>query len=273
MPLIRGHHSFDDQFTQIPNAWLRDTRLSLKSIGLLAQIMSHTPGWNMSIRALARANGNGQDTIKTAILDLEKHGYLVRSEKQTQNADGTFSDYEFVTHDPFQNPVTVKPRHGEMGHIEEQEPKEEQETKNNERTNAHLEIQKRFDEFWHAYPRKDGKEPASRSFIKALKKTTAENLLIQLELYKNHNIQNSIIFAHASTWLNNERWLDENASQPSADSEALRRSQERRERDKRASNEYLAQLKMQESQRGLASRCEHDKIVAMCVICSKKLNE
>ena len=125
MPLIRGHHSFDDHFAQIPNAWLRDTRLSLKAIGLLAQIMSHTPGWNMSIRALARANGAGQDTIKTAIMELEKHGYLQRSEKQKQNADGTFADYDFVTCDPFQNPVTVKPRHGEMGHIEEQEPIEE----------------------------------------------------------------------------------------------------------------------------------------------------
>jgi len=130
-----------------------------------------------------------------------------------------------------------------------------------------------FQSFWNAYPRKDGKETARRSFIKALKKTTSQNLLIQLELYKKHNIQNSIIFAHASTWLNNERWLDENASQPTADSEALRKSQERREREKRASDEYLAQLKMQEAHRGLASRCEHDKIVAMCVICSKKLNE
>ena len=35
MPLIRGYHSFDDHFTQIPNSWLRDTRLSLKAIGLL----------------------------------------------------------------------------------------------------------------------------------------------------------------------------------------------------------------------------------------------
>ena len=97
MPLIRGHHSFDDHFAQIPNAWLRDSRLSLKAIGLLAQIMSHTPGWNMSIRALARANGTGQDTIKTAIMELEKHGYLTRSEKQKQNDDGTFADYDFVT--------------------------------------------------------------------------------------------------------------------------------------------------------------------------------
>jgi len=135
MPLIRGHHSFDDHFTQIPNAWLRDTRLTLKAIGLLAQIMSHTPGWNMSVRALARANGTGIDTIKTAILELEKHGYLSRSEKQKQNDDGTFADYEFTTQDPFQNPVTGKSRHGETAHKEEQVIKEEQVTKNKQENN------------------------------------------------------------------------------------------------------------------------------------------
>ena len=41
MPLIRGHHTFDDQFVQIPNAWMRDNRLSLKARGLLAQIKTH----------------------------------------------------------------------------------------------------------------------------------------------------------------------------------------------------------------------------------------
>ena len=134
MPLIRGHHSFDDHFTQIPNDWLRDTRLSLKAIGLLAQIMSHTPGWKMSIRSLARVNGTGQETIKSAILELETHGYLVRSEKQTHNDDGTFADYDFTTRDPFQNPVTVKTRYGETGHKEEHNLLEEQVIKNNERT-------------------------------------------------------------------------------------------------------------------------------------------
>ena len=134
MPLIRGHHSFDDHYTQIPNDWVRDTRLSLKAIGLLAQIMSHTPGWKMSIRSLARVNGVGQDTIKSAVIELETYGYLIRSEKQQHNEDGTFADYDFTTRDPFRNPVTVKTRHGETGHKEEHIPIEEQVIKNNERT-------------------------------------------------------------------------------------------------------------------------------------------
>lgn len=120
MALIRGHHSFDDHFTQIPNDWLRDSRLSLKAIGLLAQLMSHKPGWNLSIRSLAFYNSTGLGTIKSAIEELEKFGYLKRSEKQGHKDDGTFAQYDWITQDPFQNPDTVKPRHGETEHKEEQ---------------------------------------------------------------------------------------------------------------------------------------------------------
>jgi hypothetical protein len=130
MPLIRGHHSFDEKFTQIPNDWLRDPRLSLKAIGLLAQLMSHTPGWKLSIRSLARANGVGVATIKTAVLELEQFGYLSRSEKQAKDEDGKFADYIWTTQDPFQNPVTVKSAHGKLN------------TKKNKDKEEHLEKNK-----------------------------------------------------------------------------------------------------------------------------------
>lgn len=114
MPLIRGHHSFDGQYTQIPNAWVRDTRLSFKARGLLVYLMSHTPGWNMSIRSLAKANGTGMDTVKSAVNELEELGYLQRSEEQQRTEAGTFADFVWVTADPFQNPVTGKSVHGKQ---------------------------------------------------------------------------------------------------------------------------------------------------------------
>jgi len=114
MPLIRGHHSFDDHYTQIPNDWVRDSRLSLKAIGLLAQIMSHKPGWNLSLRSIARINETGVGTIKSAVEELETFGYLTRSADQLHNEDGTFADYLWTTADPFQNPVTVKTAHGKQ---------------------------------------------------------------------------------------------------------------------------------------------------------------
>lgn len=114
MPLIRGQHSFDDHYTQIPNDWVRDVRLSLKARGLLVLLMSHTPGWNMSIRSLAKANGTGVDTVKSAVIELEKHGYLMRSQEQMRQKDGSFADFEWTTSDPFQNPVTGLSVHGKQ---------------------------------------------------------------------------------------------------------------------------------------------------------------
>ena len=103
MPLIRGHHSFDDQFAQIPNAWLRDSRLSLKAIGLLAQIMTHVPGWNMSINSLSTRNNVGRDQIRTAIGELEEFGYLTREQSRE---DGRFSETIWRTSDPTDIPLS-----------------------------------------------------------------------------------------------------------------------------------------------------------------------
>ena len=135
MPLIRGHHAFDDHFTQIPNTWVRDSNLSLKAIGLLTQLMSHRPGWNMSISSLARFNKTGVRTIKSAVQELELNGYLVRSEKQEHNPDGTFADYVWTTADPLQNSVTAKSVDAKQ-HTKNTITKEQQITKNKQENKA-----------------------------------------------------------------------------------------------------------------------------------------
>jgi hypothetical protein len=108
MPLIRGHHSFDEQYAQIPNSWLRDSRLTLKAIGLLAQIMSHRPGWNMSIRNLASNNKVGRDSISAALKELECYGYLVRTQERDEN--NKWGEAIYTTSDPMpDNPLAEKP--------------------------------------------------------------------------------------------------------------------------------------------------------------------
>lgn len=266
MPLIRGFHSFDDHFTQIPNEWLRDSRLSLKSIGLLAQIMSHSPGWKMSVRSLARANGTGVDTIKSAVLELERYGYLRRGDKQKQNEDGTFADFEWTTRDPFQNPVTGQTHHGETEHKEEQVSIEEKKPKNNERTLASAE----FDEFWNEYPKKEGKKPAHKAFTSALSRATFEDILAGVIRYKASDKVNRGYIMLASRWLNEDHWTDYYA--PAPDSAASEKLKERRERELEASRSYLAQLKEQEAKATAPVTCPHGKTLALCLPCSKEIN-
>jgi len=157
MPLIRGHHTFDDHFTQIPNDWVRDSRLSLKAIGLLTQLMSHSPGWNMSLSSLARFNKTGVDTIKTAVKELETYGYLKRSMTQEHNPDGTFADFIWTTADPFQNPATALPvsaKQDTKKNIlkEEQVKKNKQENKASKIDESWKPSQKIVDEYPVKYP-------------------------------------------------------------------------------------------------------------------------
>lgn len=110
MPLIRGHHSFDDHFTQIPNSWLRDPRISLGAIGLLAQLLSHNPGWQISQENLGRANGIGRDGVRTLINELIAAGYLDKSEERQRNESGQLAGYVYTTKDPEAvSPTQVRP--------------------------------------------------------------------------------------------------------------------------------------------------------------------
>lgn len=106
MAVIRGHHSFDDHFTQIPNQWLRDARLSFKARGLLSLILSHSAGWSLSINSLAKQNQEGKDSIRKAIKELETFGYLKRSQV---NVGGRFGESIWTTTDPSEIPLAEIP--------------------------------------------------------------------------------------------------------------------------------------------------------------------
>lgn len=98
--LIRTKLDFEDNYSQIPNAWLRDEALSLKAKGLLAQILTHAPGWSMTITSLAKANSCGKDQIRSAIKELLAAGYLDKSEDRERDAQGRLGDYTYTTISP-----------------------------------------------------------------------------------------------------------------------------------------------------------------------------
>ena len=64
-----------------------------------------------------------------------------------------------------------------------------------------------FEEFWQTYPRKVGKGAARKAFTAAMLKTTASVVLQALASQQFGSRERFI--PHPSTWLNEERWLDE----------------------------------------------------------------
>ncbi|MFD6699843.1 MULTISPECIES: hypothetical protein [unclassified Microbacterium] len=99
---------FDRDFTIMPNVWARDRRLSRKARGLLVELLSHQPGWAVSVATLVGAGTEGRDAVRSAIRELEEAGYLERI--QQTGADGRFQSVDYALSDPSsENPTPDAP--------------------------------------------------------------------------------------------------------------------------------------------------------------------
>lgn len=225
MPLVRGFHSFDDHFTQIPNEWLRDSRLTFKARGLLAMLLSHSEGWSLSTAAIAEQNQEGKDAIRSAIAELQQFGYLNRSQV---NDNGRFGEAVWVTQDPTATPLAGFPSSGfpSSGNPtpKNNNLKEEQltiKTKN-------ISPQDLFTEFWNEYPRKLDKGKAKRAFASALNRATFEDIIAGVIRYKNDPNRLDEFTKYPASWLNADSW--ENGPLPDDPRAAKKREAKEQER-------------------------------------------
>jgi hypothetical protein len=265
MPLIRGYHDFDDQFVQIPNAWMRDSRLSLKARGLLAQIMTHREDWSLSINRLAEDNGEGKHAIRAAIAELEKFGYLVRD----QVNDRRFGEAVWTTQDPEtsadyplpENPLPDYPL-PENQTTKKNTLKEEQLEEEHSKNNTLREL---FESFWDEYPRKVDRAKAQRAFKAALNRTSFDKIMAGVAAYKADPTRKPEFTKYPASWLNADSW--ENEATPSPDSEAAERSRLRREREKAQSRAILDEIKAAEATAAPPPKCPHGNSIASCRKC------
>lgn len=277
MPIIRSELSFDNHFTQIPNAWLRDERLSLKAIGLLAQLMSHSVGWNVSIRSLAAANKCGLDLIRSAVAELEEAGYLKRDQKRAEA--GRFAEMVWYTSEPspvLGFPTTVNPM-PENPTTKNTNLKEDNLEELNARQAERERLKEAFDEFWAIYPRKAGKQAALKAFEKAYAALgDFETIILGAKRYRDDPNRHAAYTAHAATWLNAGRWddepLPERVKTKEEIAEEIRAKNEAQrlaalEESRRVAEE--SQRLRQELQENPVKRCEHDRIIYACLKCSK----
>lgn len=90
-------------YTVLQNNLLLDPRLSLKTKGLMAIILSRPDGWEFSVGGLAAFCNCGKDTIRTSLKELENAGYLTRT--QLHGAKGAFAGNLYEIHDTSSAPV------------------------------------------------------------------------------------------------------------------------------------------------------------------------
>lgn len=181
---------------------LRDDRLSLEARGLLAQIMSHKPGWNLSIRSISAQNRIGKEKVRRIIDELMTFEYLERSDKQGKDEKGRMTSYDYITRDPL--PRTAEPRtekpHTADRPTKKTKPKEEQTKQKN------IDIEQGFTQFWAIYPKKQDKALAKRSFEKALTRAKLEDIIAGAKQYGDDPNRDPLFTKNPSTWLNADAW-------------------------------------------------------------------
>jgi hypothetical protein len=86
-----------DSFTQIANALFRDAQLSFKAKGLFGYVSTHINGWQVTIADLVRLGPDGREAVRTALKELEAHGYLIR--ERLRRPDGTLGEIVYCITD------------------------------------------------------------------------------------------------------------------------------------------------------------------------------
>ena len=71
-------------YTVMSNHHLRNHTLSLKSKGLLSQMLSLPEDWDYTLQGLAQINKESIDAIREAVRELERAGYIKRSRERDE---------------------------------------------------------------------------------------------------------------------------------------------------------------------------------------------
>ena len=202
-------------YTVMSNTHLKEKEMSLKAKGLLTLMLSLPDEWDYSINGLVAICKENQTSIRSALMELEQFGYLVRQRKQDEK--GRF-DYEYNIYESPQteNPYIDKP------YIENPHTVKRTQLNTNELNIKKLNTKQankkdiyisEFEQLWALYPNKKGKDKALSCYIKARNKGVEFETVKQgiLDYSKECEIKKreKQYIQHGSTWFNNSGWNDE----------------------------------------------------------------
>lgn len=110
MAIIRSKRT--NNFSIVDNDILDDKRLTFKARGLLAYMLSKPDDWRFYTTELVKhSQKDGRDSIDSALKEMEKIGYLKRTQKRSSN--GRFGEQDWLLLDtPAFSPETGLPETG-----------------------------------------------------------------------------------------------------------------------------------------------------------------
>lgn len=83
----------NDNYSVMANYHFRDKTLSWKAKGILSNMLSLPDDWDYSLAGLETLSSDGMSATRTAIKELEDHGYLIR---RPIREGGKIRDWEYI---------------------------------------------------------------------------------------------------------------------------------------------------------------------------------
>lgn len=198
-------------YAQLRNETLRDARLSFRARGVLAFILSHQEGYRLRSEDLVAQGAEGRDAIRSALAELQAAGYLSR--RRFQDPEGHWVTESFVYDEPGDRSLDT--RRSVSQALEEDQ--QEDLTTNPLPTSlalvgAESVENTSFEEFWGAFPKRNGKRGAKAPAATKWKKLNAAERaanMIAVGHYASAVAEGLVLSAcDVTVWLNQRRWED-----------------------------------------------------------------
>lgn len=195
-------------FVAVNWAWQQTGLTPHQKLVLLALANRHNPdlGCFPSLRAIATDVNCSKSTVQRALRHLQEAGLIAVEPDTRENGSATSNRYHLA----FEGVPTLNtpPSHSDHPPCSQRPPHKQVRNKQLTLKNNMMDT---FENLWKQYPVKKGKGAARASFGRALGKVDVERLTERLTDYI-ASVANADprYIPHLSTWLNQERWDDEN---------------------------------------------------------------
>ncbi len=204
-------YRLDNQpFAQIPREAIRNPRITQNAFRLLAYLMSHQHGYDLTYGQIERETSLGRYAINGAIQNLTEQGWL--EVNRTKLPNGQFGAKAWYVMNPSHTSTTVgdstveQPHMGQPADLKNKTFREQNSLSN---TPAERAVDEQFDTFWAVYPRKVEKLAAKKVFVRQWREHGADIMAGVHRLANDPNLPPKQYIPYPATWLNGGGWENE----------------------------------------------------------------
>lgn len=201
-------------FEMVPH-WMLDSELTAQALKLYLILRRHGDANGICYpgrQRLAQAMSANVKTIDRAKAELVEAGAICFTRRHSDSGDWTSNLYHIHWERSLACTYFVATSGQKRIHGSDKNDPTPRD-KNGALTNTHKEpipkVIDRFDDFWQAYPNRKAKGAAIKAWKQAIKKTDPQTIIDAARAYAQDPKRDPAYTAHAGTWLNHERWLDE----------------------------------------------------------------